>query len=112
MLSTMPCPRLDHYEPRKRLQLQAREALRLELVVFERLPRHRCDGAHDLRHRLPIYPYLVLRVRIESQLEEVKDVVQIALPVPLGVLRHAEIDARQLAAKIPGEHLLVALAHH
>src|SRR5439155_13274087 len=85
LLVIRPFSRLAADEPGKSLQLQTRETLRPELVVVERLPRHRCDGAHDLSHRLCIHPYLVLRVGIEAQLEEVKDVVQIALPVRLGV---------------------------
>src|SRR5439155_16187172 len=42
LLVIRPFPRLAADEPGKSLQLQARETLRVELVVAERLPRHRC----------------------------------------------------------------------
>jgi hypothetical protein len=39
-----------------------------------------------------------------------KHVVEIVLPVPFGVLSDAQIDAGELPAEVPGQHLLVPLS--
>ena len=46
-------------------------------------------------------------MRIGAQFQEVEEVVQVDLPVPLGVDRHRQADARQLAGDLGVEQLLV-----
>src|SRR5690606_32951848 len=81
----------------QRDDLKTREVQGLEAAVAERLDGHGHDGLAKGDHRLGAAAALLLRMRVESQLEEVQDVVKVALPVPLRIDVRWETDACQLS---------------
>ena len=68
-------------------------------MLQERLVRHRHPARHHRAHRIGVDPDLVLRVRVGAQAQEVHQVVQVGLPIPLGIGGERQVDARQLAGE-------------
>ena len=69
----------------------------LQSIVLKGLRTHRNDRLEQVIHRLRKDLDLQLRMRIKAQRKEVEDVVQIALPIPLGVNAHWKSRTRQFA---------------
>ena len=76
-------------------------------MLLEGVVAHRRDGLGALGHGLGVDPDLGLGVPVEAQAEQVEEVVQIDLPVDLGVEVLRQDHARLLAADALGDHLLV-----
>ena len=72
------------------------ERHRAHPVVAERLEGHRHPGGDGAEHRLGIGADLVLGVAVGAQRQEVQEVLEVRLPVPLGVGVEREVHARQL----------------
>ncbi len=86
------------------------ERHRAQPVLQKRRVRERHPTAHRLQHRLGVDADLVLRVRIGAQAQEMQEVVQVDLPVPLRVGGERQVDAGQLASEAEAalvQHLLV-----
>ena len=86
----------------KRLDLQAGKADGVEVVIQEGLGRDGDDGLDEGEHGVGVVADLLLGVRVHAQREEVEQVVQVDLPVPLGVDAQRQPDAGQL----PGDALV------
>jgi len=71
-------------------------------VALERLVGQRRDRAGGRCQRRRVLADLPLRVRVHPKREETEEVVEVHLPVPLGVERQRQVDAGQL----PGEIVL------
>src|SRR3989344_1037807 len=71
----------------------------MEPILLEGRIRERDPLAHDIEHDLGIRAYLVLSMRVGPEREEVEEVMQVALPVPLGV----EVERERHACKLAGE---------
>ena len=75
------------------------------------LEARRRDGSHRSRYLKDHFRVLAdfaLRVRIEPQHEEAEQVVQIDLPIPFGIERERQGDARDLPGKAEIDQLFVA----
>src|SRR5690606_36274291 len=72
-----------------------------------RLVRERADGLHGRRDGVSVRTDLVLRVPVQTQPQEVEEVVEVALPVHLGVQRKRQVYARQLPGDVVVEQRLV-----
>jgi hypothetical protein len=74
------------HEPADQFAVEPREPHRLHAVVEKRLPDEREERLHDVvADRLGIAADLDLGVRVHPQGEEVEQVVEVDLPVGLGV---------------------------
>src|SRR5207249_2732631 len=84
-----------------RSQLRPREMRAAELVVDPRLEAERGNALQHPGDDARVGADLVLRVRIGPHRQEVEQVVEVDLPVPLGVGGEGEIDPRELARDVP-----------
>src|SRR5690349_21286746 len=74
-----------------------RQRYRMQAVLLESFRRQRHPFSEHVQHGVGVDPDLVLRVRVGAQAEEVHEVVEIDLPIPLGVEVEAQVHARELA---------------
>src|SRR5690606_3822049 len=87
-------------------ELRAREGAAVEYVLLERRVGEGADGLHGRGDGVTVGPDLVLRVPVEAQAQEVEEVVEVDLPVHLGVERERQVDAGQERAYDEYESLL------
>ncbi len=78
-------------------------------VLFEGLEGQGRHGLDDGRHRVAVGADLVLGVPVDPQPEEVKEIVEVDLPVHLGVEAQGEVDAGELPGYLVFEQLLVVV---
>ncbi len=81
----------------------------LEVVVDEGLGGDGDDGLDEGEHGVGVVADFLLGVIIHAQREEMKNVVQVALPVPLGVNTGRQGNAGDLAGDAALDEILVAL---
>ncbi len=89
---------LHHVEP------AGRETGAAAAVLPERLGGDRDPALDRSDHRLGVGADLVLRMRVGAQVEEMQEIVEIGLPVPLRIKIEGEVHAGELAreAAAPG----------
>ena len=91
----VPVERLE-----KQLDFAPGKRLGVQNVLFERYVGKRRDGAGVLGHHLGVDADFKLRVRVEPEPQKVKKVVQVDLPVHLGVQGQRQVDAGEFAGDV------------
>jgi hypothetical protein len=71
-----------------------------QVVVDPGLVGERGDALDDTRHDLGEGPDLPLRVRVNPEGQKVQKIVEIDLPVPLGIGRERKVDAGQFPGNV------------
>ncbi len=94
-------------QPAQRVELHAAHARAAHVVVDPRLVGVGRELLEHARHHAAVLLNFPLRVAVDAQLEEVLQVVQIDLPVPLGIGRERQVDARELPRHLLVGHPLV-----
>jgi hypothetical protein len=93
--------RLARQRAAHHVELVAAQAGAADAVVVEGLPSVRDPRLHQVGHHLGVDADLVLGVGVDAQAEEVEEVVEVDLPVPLGVVVEREVHPGELAGE-PG----------
>jgi len=79
----------------------------MKSIVLERLPRHGIELLYELCYRPGVHPDLHLGVRVKSKLQEVKQIVEVHLPISLFVRAEWKVLPGLLPRNAKGKALFI-----